>query len=145
MRPPLPNGGLKTLHIIHSVIFCCNYFSIYILHSRKIHWHSYYFILQRYSKTKGIPHFPETLILKSLYPSSGSQSSSGQITPSRNEAPILFERKGTYYLMYGPICCFCHQGSGIEVWSASHPLGPWTDMNLDLNPNDFFTGREIKS
>ena len=46
--------------------------------------------------------------------------------------------------MYGPICCFCHQGSGIEVWSAPNPLGPWTDMNLDLNPNDFLTGREIK-
>ena len=75
----------------------------------------------------------------------GSQASSGQITPSRNEAPILFERKGTYYLMYGPICCFCHQGSGIEVWTAPHPLGPWSNMNLDLNPNDFFTGREIKA
>ena len=40
----------------------------------------------------------------------GAEASSGQITPSRNEAPILFERKGFYYLMYGPLCCFCHQG-----------------------------------
>ena len=54
---------------------------------------------------------------------SGVYPSSGQITPSRNEAPILFERKGTYYLMFGPICCFCHQGSGIEVWTALHLLG----------------------
>ena len=36
-------------------------------------------------------------------------------------------------------------GSGIEVWSAPHPLGPWSDMNLDLNPDHFFTGREIKA
>ena len=64
--------------------------------------------------------------LKKPYPklNSGVYHSSGQITPSRNEAPILFERKGTYYLMFGPICCFCHQGSGIEVWTAPHPLGP---------------------
>ena len=40
----------------------------------------------------------------------GAAASSGQITPSGNEAPILFERKGIYYLMYGPLCCFCHQG-----------------------------------
>ena len=24
-------------------------------------------------------------------------------------------------------------------------LGPWTDMNLDINPNDLFNGREIKA
>ena len=41
----------------------------------------------------------------------GAEASSGQITPIRNEAPILFERKGVYYLMYGPLCCFCHQGT----------------------------------
>ncbi len=75
----------------------------------------------------------------------GSEASSGQITPSQNEAPILFERNGFYYLMYGHICCFCRQGSGAQVWTASHPLGPWTDLHLDLNPNHFLTGREIKA
>lgn len=79
------------------------------------------------------------------YDSLGKEASSGQITPSQNEAPILFERKGTYYLFYGHICCFCQQGSGVEVWSAPHPLGPWKDMNLDLNPDHLISGREIKA
>lgn len=75
----------------------------------------------------------------------GSQASSGQITTSQNEAPILFERKGYYYLFYGHICCFCHQGSGIQVWTSKHPLGPWTDMHTDLNPDHLISGREIKA
>ena len=31
------------------------------------------------------------------------------------------------------------------MWTAEHPLGPWNNMNLDLNPDHFFTGREIKA
>ena len=46
------------------------------------------------------------------------QASSGQITPSKKEAPILFERKGTYYLMFGHICCFCEQGSGKQIFNG---------------------------
>lgn len=75
----------------------------------------------------------------------GASATSGQISPISNEAPLLFERKGYYYLMYGHTCCFCHQGSGAEVWTARHPLGPWTNMHLDINPNHLFTGREIKA
>ena len=56
------------------------------------------------------------------------------ISPKDNEAPILFERKGYYYLLFGHICCFCKEGSGIEVWIAKHPLGPWTSMNTEINP-----------
>ena len=41
------------------------------------------------------------------------------------EAPVLFERQGTYYAMYGHCCCFCHQGSGAVVYTAKHPMGPW--------------------
>ena len=37
------------------------------------------------------------------------------------------------------------QGSGAEVWTSAHPLGPWTDMNIDINPNHFISGREIKA
>ena len=40
-----------------------------------------------------------------LTDSLGANSTSGAISPSGNEAPILFERKGTYYLLYGPTCC----------------------------------------
>ena len=38
------------------------------------------------------------------------------------------------------------QPTGIEVWTAPNPLGPWTDMNLDLNPGNSLgiLGREIR-
>ena len=41
------------------------------------------------------------------------------------EAPSFFERAGTYYLLYGHCCCFCEQGSGVLVYTAKHPMGPW--------------------
>ena len=42
------------------------------------------------------------------------------------ESPVLFERQGVYYAMFGHCCCFCYQGSGVIVHTAKHPLGPWT-------------------
>lgn len=36
--------------------------------------------------------------------------------------------------MYGPTCCFCPKGSGSVVLVAQHPLGPWKDTGMDLNP-----------
>ena len=44
--------------------------------------------------------------------SAGSSSSSGAASPSGNEAPIVFLRNGVWYLLCGPTCCFCHEGSG---------------------------------
>lgn len=41
------------------------------------------------------------------------------------EAPVMFKRKGIYYILYGHCCCYCYQGSGIIVHTAPHPLGPW--------------------
>ena len=41
------------------------------------------------------------------YDSLGAFSSTGPISPVANEAPLLFERQGWYYLLYGPTCCFC--------------------------------------
>ena len=45
------------------------------------------------------------------------------------EAPALFERNGTYYALFGHCCCFCYQGSGLYVFTAPHPLGPWTQQS----------------
>ena len=42
------------------------------------------------------------------------------------EAPSLWQRNGRYYLTTGHCCCFCWQGSGLIVYHAPHPLGPWT-------------------
>ena len=88
------------------------------------------------------------LVVEQLTPdyhdSLGAAASSGTISPISNEAPILFERKGWYYLLYGHTCCFCEQGSGAEVWAAQHPLGPWTNMHLDINPG-FLGIRDIRT
>jgi len=56
----------------------------------------------------------------------GVNATTGTITETGNEAPMLFERNGWYYLIFGPTCCFCNQGSGAIVLWAEHPLGPWT-------------------
>jgi len=54
-----------------------------------------------------------------------SNVSSGIIGMGFVEAPAIFKRKGVYYALFGNCCCFCGQGSGIGVHTASHPLGPW--------------------
>jgi len=56
------------------------------------------------------------------------------LSPSSNEAPMLFKRGGWYYLVYGHTCCFCKGGAGARVLVASHPLGEWTDTKVELNP-----------
>eukprot|EP00759_Apiculatamorpha_spiralis_P004023 PhF_6_TR12277/c0_g1_i2/m.19474 len=42
------------------------------------------------------------------------------------ESPFMLKRKGIYYTFYGHCCCFCFQGSGIIVHTATSPLGPYT-------------------
>lgn len=64
----------------------------------------------------------------------GNTTSPGLLSPSGNEAPILFERHGAYYLLYGHTCCFCTAGAGSRVLTAPSPLGPWRDTGVDLNP-----------
>ena len=70
----------------------------------------------------------------------GSSSSSGAVSPSGNEAPIVFLRNGVWYLLYGPTCCFCHEGSGLVVLTAPHPLGRWKTSRADLNPKSGIVG-----
>lgn len=48
------------------------------------------------------------------------------------EAPVMFKRQGLYYILTGPMCCFCYQGSGIRVYTASSPLGPYTFQGQDI-------------
>lgn len=64
----------------------------------------------------------------------GLTASSGLLPPTSVEAPALFQHESFYYLMFGHTCCFCRQGGGAEMWVATHPLGPWTSMNTELNP-----------
>lgn len=43
-----------------------------------------------------------------------------------DEAPILFRRGGMYYLLVGSGYCDCKMGATTWVYTAPHPLGPWT-------------------
>lgn len=63
---------------------------------------------------------------------SNATLSTGDLSEADVEAPILFERNGWYYLLYGSTCCFCAEGGGAIVQVAPHPLGPWTHIG-DLN------------
>ena len=56
---------------------------------------------------------------------------------------MMLHRGSWYYLFFGPTCCFCHQGSGAEVWTATHPMGPWTSTGLDLNPEHGFPATRV--
>jgi hypothetical protein len=47
-----------------------------------------------------------------------------------SEAPAVLYRNGTWMSLYGHCCCFCLQGSGLFVYTASDPLGPWTRQSL---------------
>jgi len=84
-----------------------------------------------------------SLVVEQLLPSyydSMPATAVGPITTQNNEAPIFFWRRSrtsskiTYYILYGPTCCFCPGGSGAIVMVADHPLGPWRDTGVDLNP-----------
>jgi Glycosyl hydrolases family 43 len=41
------------------------------------------------------------------------------------EAGSMFKKDNLYYLLTDYTCCFCTQGSGAKVFTASNPLGPY--------------------
>lgn len=51
------------------------------------------------------------------------------------EAGSMFKRNGVYYLLTDYTCCFCTQGSGARVFTASSPLGPFAyRQNINRYP-----------
>lgn len=51
----------------------------------------------------------------------------GITAPRASEAPILFRRKQTYYLLVGTGCCACLGGSNLYVFASQAGVaGPWT-------------------
>ena len=42
------------------------------------------------------------------------------------EAPAIFKRNDIYYAAFGYCCAFCYQGSGLFIFTAPRPAGPWT-------------------
>jgi hypothetical protein len=48
------------------------------------------------------------------------------IFPNR-QAPAFFKRSGVYYAVFGQCCCYCEPGATVHAYTASSPLGPFTD------------------
>ena len=54
------------------------------------------------------------------------------------EAPVMFKRDNRYYLLAGADCCACAGGSNVMVYTADHPLGPFTlQADVGSNPSPF--------
>jgi hypothetical protein len=43
------------------------------------------------------------------------------------EAPALIRHGDRYYALFDTTCCFCSSGSGVRVFVASNPLGPYAE------------------
>jgi beta-xylosidase len=57
------------------------------------------------------------------------------------EAPVLLKRGKTYYALFDYCCCACPQGSGVRVYTAAKPLGPYTLQQG--NPNRDSKGKTV--
>ena len=52
------------------------------------------------------------------------------------EAPALFRNQDRYYALFDSTCCFCSAGSGVRVFAASNPLGPYAEEgNINRGAN----------
>ncbi len=58
----------------------------------------------------------------------GSTKETSKILGKGCEAPALFRRNGRYYALFDSTCCFCKEGSGARVLTASSPLGPYSEL-----------------
>ncbi len=62
-----------------------------------------------------------------------STKENGGVLAKDCEAPALIKRGGTYYALFDYCCCACPQGSGVRVYTASKPLGPYTRQKININ------------
>lgn len=53
----------------------------------------------------------------------------GQVSPqiggNNIEGILMFKRNDLYYIMFGQCCCFCGEGTNVEVHVSTSPLGPY--------------------
>ena len=49
------------------------------------------------------------------------------------EAPIMFSHGELYYMLISKICCFCSEGTNLELWVARDPADEWIFLD-DINP-----------
>jgi Glycosyl hydrolases family 43 len=65
-----------------------------------------------------------------------STGETSEILATGSEAPAMFKRGAIYYALFDTNCCFCTQGSGARVFTATAPLGPYSfrgNINRDAN------------
>ena len=68
---------------------------------------------------------------------SGPEHTTGDLSDADVEAPILFERNGWYYLLYGSTCCFCAEGGRPSRRPApARPMEPAGHRSEWLEPID---------
>jgi len=58
------------------------------------------------------------------------------------EAPVLFRRGNLYYGLCGPRCAFCPEGSEVQVFTATSPLGHFTtEQQANINSRNQSTAQ----
>ena len=72
-------------------------------------------------------------LLSDDYTNSTLQNS-GYFT-SRTEAPVILKISNDYFVITGPLCCFCEQGSTMAVYRSSSLLGTFNKTSIELNPS----------
>jgi len=78
-----------------------------------LYGHMYYLYIQRLT-----PDFYNVESPNAIY----------EFPPYFVEAPVFFKRNKIYYALFDWNCCFCVQGSGIQVWTSSSPTGPFVQQ-----------------
>lgn len=55
----------------------------------------------------------------------GSSGEISDVLGIGGEAPLLFRRNNLYYVLCGPRCAFCPEGSEVSVFISFSPMGPF--------------------
>ena len=65
----------------------------------------------------------------------GSTGQASNVLASGCEATSMLKHNGRYYVLFDKTCCFCKEGSGVRVYVASNPLGPYAEKpNINRLP-----------
>lgn len=56
----------------------------------------------------------------------GLTGEASQVILKGAECSILIRRNDLYYILSGPLCCLCPQGTIVQVLTATSPFGPYT-------------------
>ena len=87
-------------------------------------------------KVEPIPH--HQICVEKLTPDYlGSTREAGPFVAGNCESPAMFKRNNLYYLLFDNTCCFCTDGAGARVYTATVPMGPFTyrgNINIKAAP-----------